>query len=107
MTNFPTALDTFTNPTGTTNQATLSHSAQHANANDAIAALQAKVGVTGSANQNSLDYKVTWLMGLLSDPNCDVRIKNSQLQIWDAGLNAYRPITCVNGVLGVGATVAL
>jgi hypothetical protein len=106
MTQFPTALDTFTNPTGTTNQATLSHSAQHANSNDSIAALQAKVGVNSSANANTLDYKVTWLMSLLSDPNGNCRIKSSELQIWDAGLNAYRPITCVNGVLGVGATVA-
>ena len=105
MTNYPTALDTFTNPTGTTNQATLSHSAQHANGNDSIAALQAKVGVTGSANQNSLDYKVSQLVAMLVDPNGDMRIKNSQLQIWDSVQNAYRPVTCANGVLGVGATV--
>ncbi len=46
-TQFPTSLDSFTNPTGdiATNSPTVLHSAQHANANDAIEALQAKVGV--------------------------------------------------------------
>ena len=46
-TQFPTALDTLTNPSGNvpTNSPSLLHSSQHANANDAIEALQAKVGV--------------------------------------------------------------
>ena len=35
-----------------------SHSAQHADVNDAVEALQAKVGVDGSAVTSSLDYKV-------------------------------------------------
>jgi hypothetical protein len=38
-----------------------SHSAQHANSNDAIEALQAKVGVDSSAVTSSLDYKVAQL----------------------------------------------
>jgi len=60
-TNFPTSLDSFTNPLGSdpTNSATVPHAAQHANANDAIEALEAKVGVNSSAVATSLDYKVT------------------------------------------------
>jgi hypothetical protein len=38
-----------------------SHSAQHANSNDAIEALQAKVGADSSAVTTSLDYKVAQL----------------------------------------------
>jgi hypothetical protein len=38
-----------------------SHSAQHANSNDAIEALQAKVGADSSAVTSSLDYKVAQL----------------------------------------------
>ncbi len=59
-TNFPTSLDALTNPTPTDalNSATVPHSAQHANANDAIEALQAKVGVDSSAVATSLDYRV-------------------------------------------------
>ena len=57
---FPTALDAFINPseTDTLDSATVPHAAQHANANDAIAALQAKVGITGSTDATSLDYRV-------------------------------------------------
>lgn len=57
-TNFPNTIDTLTNPTGTDKVATVDHAAQHANANDAIEALQAKVGVDSSAVTSSLDYIV-------------------------------------------------
>lgn len=58
-TNFPTSLDTLTNPTSTDGLDNPSHSDQHANANDAIEALEAKVGVNSSAVTTSLDYLVT------------------------------------------------
>ena len=63
-TNFPTSLDAFTNPTSTDTLDSPPHDTQHADANDAIEALQAKVGVDGSAVTSSLDYKLnaigTW-----------------------------------------------
>jgi hypothetical protein len=54
-TNYPGGLDNFTNPspTDTLNSATVPHAAQHANANDAIEAIEAKLGTgasTPSAN---------------------------------------------------------
>jgi len=58
-TNFPGALDALTNPAAT--DGLTGHAAQHSNANDAIEALQAKVGVDGSAVPTSLDYKVAAL----------------------------------------------
>lgn len=57
-TSFPGGLDALTNPSSGDTLASPSHSGQHANANDAIEALQAKVGVDGSAVTTSLDYKV-------------------------------------------------
>ena len=60
-TNFPEDLDSLVNPQSTDSVETVSHSAQHADANDAIEALQAKVGVDGSAVVTSLDYRVTTL----------------------------------------------
>ena len=68
-TNFPTSLDSLTNPTSSSALNLPSHSSQHADANDAIEALQAKVGVDGSAVTTSLDYKVANAGGLalLSD----------------------------------------
>jgi hypothetical protein len=60
-TNFPTSLDSLTNPQGTDSVLAVSHAAQHANANDAIEALEAKVGANNSAVTTSLDYRVKTL----------------------------------------------
>jgi hypothetical protein len=60
-TNFPNSLDNLTNPASTDPIDNPSHSQQHTNANDAIEALEAKVGVNGSANTTSLDYRVSQL----------------------------------------------
>lgn len=56
--NFPTSLDSLSNPSGGDAVGVVSHSTQHANANDAIEALEAKVGVDNSAVTTSLDYKI-------------------------------------------------
>lgn len=58
-TNFPTALDTLTNPTATDYLNSPSHAGQHSDANDAIEALEAKVGINSSAVTTSHDYKIT------------------------------------------------
>ena len=60
---FPTGLDTLTNPTATDKVAVVSHASQHANANDAIEALQAKVGANSSAVTTSHDYKLSEVTG--------------------------------------------
>ena len=61
-TQFPGTKDNFLNPIGTdlleNAEPRLEHSTQHANANDAIEALEAKVGIDTSADSNSLDSKV-------------------------------------------------
>lgn len=57
-TNFPASLDSLTNPTSTQTLNSPSHSSQHANINDAVEAIQTKVGVDNSAVTSSLDYKV-------------------------------------------------
>jgi len=56
--NFPASLDSLANPTSSDSLNSPSHSGQHADANDAIEALQAKVGVDGSAVTTSIDYKL-------------------------------------------------
>jgi hypothetical protein len=58
-TNFPTSLDALSNPTSTDGLNNPSHSGQHTDANDAIEALEAKVGVNSSAVSTSLDFLVT------------------------------------------------
>lgn len=60
-TNFPASLDAFTNPSSNSSVANPSHAQQHADANDAIEALQAKVGADNSAVTTTLDYRVRTL----------------------------------------------
>lgn len=62
-TNFPTSLDVLTNPTSSNklSDAGVLHADQHANSNDAIEALEAKVGINSSAVTTSLDYRVSQL----------------------------------------------
>jgi hypothetical protein len=57
-TNFPSSLDSFTNPTAVDTLDSPPHDTQHADANDAIEALQAKVGVNGSAVTTSHEYRI-------------------------------------------------
>jgi predicted small metal-binding protein len=55
---FPIALDQLLNPTGVDSVQLVPHAAQHSNANDAIEALETKVGVNNSTDVASIDYKV-------------------------------------------------
>lgn len=61
--NYPSSLDSFPNPTSTdlldNSSPTLDHWTQHSNVNDAIAALEAKVGANSSAVTTSHDYKLS------------------------------------------------
>jgi hypothetical protein len=62
-TSFPSGLDSFTNPSSGDTLASPDHAGQHADVNDAVEALQAKVGVDGSAVTTSLEYRVNQLEG--------------------------------------------
>lgn len=65
--NYPSSLDSFANPSSTdlmeNASPALDHDVQHANANDAIEALEAKVGTDGSAVTTSFDYKLSGVTG--------------------------------------------
>lgn len=59
--NYPTSLDTLSNPSAidTLNNVTTPHATQHGNLNDIVEALEAKVGINGSAVTTSHDYKLS------------------------------------------------
>ncbi len=63
MINFPTSLDSLTNPTSSDTLNSPDHAAQHSNANDAVEALEAKVGADSSAVTTSHDYKLSGVTG--------------------------------------------
>lgn len=59
-TNFPGGLDNFTNPTPADdlNTPAVLHTDQHSDINDAVEALETRVGITGSADPASLDFEM-------------------------------------------------
>jgi len=61
--NFPSSLDTFTNPSSSDAMDSVSvpHATQHSDLNDAVEALQAKVGADSSGVASSHDYKIAAL----------------------------------------------
>ena len=67
-TNFPSDLDILVNPQPNDSVLAVPHSKQHADANDAIEALEVKVGKDNDTNVNSLDYKVRTLETNALDP---------------------------------------
>ena len=111
-TNFPASLDTLTNPTSSDSLSSPSHSAQHANVNDAVEALQAKVGADSSAVTSSLDYKVAQLEALGSwvdfSSSQNIGISNT---VGNGTLESYYAVTNdvvhVRGTFTLGSTSAI
>jgi hypothetical protein len=64
-TSFPADLDELNNPAAT--QSLAGHAELHSNVNDAIEAIQLKIGVDGSEDSSSLDYKITQVEAQLSN----------------------------------------
>ena len=80
--NFPGSLDAFTNPTSGDTLDNPPHDQQHADVNDAVEALQAKVGVDNSAVTSSLDYRVAGVEQALSSRNL---LYNGAMQVAQRG----------------------
>ena len=99
-TNYPTALDTLTNPTAndSLNSPSVPHATQHANANDAIEAIEATIGITNSADQASIQYK---LAGTISVANAASSTASTALA---TAQSAMPNTTTAAGTLISGAT---
>jgi hypothetical protein len=95
-TSFPSGLDALTNPTSGDTLASPDHAAQHANVNDAVEALEAKVGVDGSAVVTSLDYKIT--NGIFSALAVDTNVLVVDATNNRVGVNTASPGTAVDVV---------
>ena len=75
-TNYPSGLDSFTNPAGTDALST-GHAAQHANANDAVEAIEAELGTNPSGSE--LTVKARFETIEANDWVTTARIGNSQV----------------------------
>ncbi len=90
-TTFPTSKDSFTNPLSTSTLASPDHASQHSNANDAITALETKVGIDSSADTTSLDYQVK------SSSSIDPGHKHTTASISTSGLTASQLLRVNSG----------
>ena len=102
---FPTTLDTLTNPSSTDTLDSPSHSSQHSDVNDAVEALEAKVGVDSSAVTSSLDYKVTNTSSsnpghkhTLANGATDVTASVSELNTLDGITSSTAELNILDGV---------
>lgn len=87
MITYPTTLDVLVNPSSTDALNSPSHADQHSNSNDAIEALEAKVGIDSSVDTNSLDYKMDNHTHTLSEGATDVTASSAELNLLD-GISA-------------------
>ena len=85
-TSFPVSLDELINPQASDSVQSPSHSEQHADANDAIEALQEKVGVDNSTDTNSLDYKIRQVDPSNFDPAGSAATAQSNAEDYADGL---------------------
>jgi hypothetical protein len=91
-TTFPVSLDELINPQASDSVQSPSHSEQHADANDAIVALQEKVGVDNSTDADSLDYKIRQIDPDNFDPAGSAATAQSNAEDYADGLAAnYDP----------------
>ncbi|MEK6878877.1 MAG: hypothetical protein AABY22_04680, partial [Nanoarchaeota archaeon] len=68
-TDYPTSLDNFTNPNPQDSRVSPSHAAQHSNENDAIEAIETKLGINNSLSTGTIEYKLNRLRtGAPQDP---------------------------------------
>jgi hypothetical protein len=89
-TNFPTSLDTLSNPAASDKLNSPAHATQHISANDALEALEAKVGADSSAVATSLDYKIRKGLGIQSNTPVagSVTLDLASKNVHDVAMNA-------------------
>jgi hypothetical protein len=96
MTSFPTSKDSFTNPDPNSDTVTVRHSAQHANINDAMMAVQTKLGVNGDSSTSSMDYKLSGVTG--SDKAASLAGSETLSNKTFSAINITNGTTSANGV---------
>jgi len=91
-TNFPDSIDVLSNPQSTDSLSNPSHSQQHANLNDAVESIQTKIGIDGSQDADSLQYKISEIEATLGDIENSTSVAETLL-----GLEGNNDLT-VNGI---------
>ena len=101
-TNFPAALDTFVNPNAANGDtlATVNHDMQHAKKNDAIAAIQKKLGIDSSLDSTSIDYIVKHLQTIIA-PIAHIAPVSNTITTTGIATNLPTNFNTLSGLLGI------
>lgn len=108
--NYPVSLDSLTTTSGSDRMIDVDHAGIHNDANEAIEALQSKVGINSSANTNSLDYKVTSASSsnpghkhTLAQGATDVTASVAEVNILDGVTSSTAELNILDGVTSSAA----
>lgn len=79
-TDFPGGIDEFTSPIATNyqNDTGVKHAKQHSDVNDAVAALETKVGVNNSSDESSLDFLINDHIDDDSNPHTQYQLRSEK-----------------------------
>lgn len=102
-TNYPTSLDSYTNPNATDVETSPPHHTQHTNENDAIVALETKLGADGSAVTTTVDYKAAHHQHTGSDGSATVFDSSTPAAIGTAAAGSNTVASRTNHVHATGA----
>jgi hypothetical protein len=93
--NFPSSLDTFTNPSSTDAMDSVSvpHATQHSDLNDAVEALQAKVGADSSGVASSHDYKIAQLEAGATGGKILQIAQTTKVDVFSTSATSYTDLT--------------
>lgn len=92
---FPTTIDTLVNPSSTDTLESPNHADQHSDINDAVEALETKVGVDSSVNMSSHDYKLAHLtIGDITD----ITASAAELNKMNGVTSSTEELNILNGV---------
>lgn len=97
---YPGALDNFTNPVAGDTMAAVPHDQQHSDENDAIEALEAKVGITGSLDPTSLTYQINAITSAFTG-------SSSGINTGDQNLFSSVAVTGQSSIIATGTTSTL
>ena len=90
--NYPSSLDNFTNPqpSDTLDSVAAPHATQHSDLNDAVEALQAKVGADSSAVTTSHDYKISQIESDISTAQSDISTAQSDISTAQSSISTLQ-----------------
>jgi hypothetical protein len=102
---FPTALDTFTNPTGTSLLTSPDHALQHSDINDAVEALEAKVAIGNTVLGVYQSFTPTWIGLTIGNGTSNFKFARVNNLVHYVGVFTLGSTSAITGTVNVSLPV--